>query len=144
MLKFSFETLIGGSQTQNFESEIITSLEKYSKLNDSILSKIANRIKQGQEQNLQKGIDIYGKSVAPKKIPNGNPIFVNKGELLQSIVNNKVSNNEWNVFISAGRSKIAQYLIEGRSNMVPREFFGISESLSNEIDRILEQEYSKL
>jgi hypothetical protein len=144
MLKFSFETYIDGKQTQNLESQIITSFQKYSKINESTLQKIVTKIKQGQQSNLKQGLDVFGKAVAPKKIPNGKPIFVDSGELLQSVADNKISSNEWDIFISANRSRIAQHLIQGRSNMVPRQFFGISDTLNREIDNILEQDYSKI
>lgn len=144
MLNFIFETLIDGKQTQNIENSIFTTVEKYSKLNESTLQKIADKIKKSQESNLQNGLDIFGKAVAPKKFSNGKPIFVDSGELQQSVVNNKISSNEWNIFINSNRSKIAQYLIQGRSNMIPRQFFGISSTLEKEIDTILEQDYSKI
>lgn len=144
MLKFKFETFIDNKQTQNIEQEVTTSFEKFVKINDATLSRIADLVKKGQESNLQTGKDIFGQSVAPKKIPNGNPIFVQSGLLLKSVSQNKVSNDEWHIFINSNREKIASYLIEGRSNMVARQFFGISDKLSKDIDNILEKDYSRI
>ena len=144
MLKIELGTYVNGSQTQNFDSQIISSIEKFTKLNDSTLSKIANLLKQGVEKNLQSGTDIFGGAVQGKKVANGKPIFQNTGELLKSVMQQQVAKDEWNIFINSNRSQIASYLQTGTDTMPPRQFFGISDSTDKQIDTILNQSFSTL
>lgn len=144
MIKFQFDTLVNGSKTQNFDRQIITSIEKFTKLNDGTLSKVANLLNRKVVENLQQGKDIRGNAVAPKKNPNGKPIFQNSGQLLQSIAQQQISKNEWNIFVNANRSTIASFLQTGTDSMPPREFFGVSSQTEKEVDSILDQSFSSL
>jgi len=142
MIKFKLDTSVNGSKTQNFEKQIITSIENFTKLNDSTLSKIANLLNNKVVENLQQGKDIRGNAVAPKKQPNGKPIFQNSGQLLKSITQQQVNKNEWNIFVNANRSTIASFLQTGTDTMPPREFFGVSAQTEKEVDTILDQSFS--
>lgn len=144
MIKFDLESYVNSTVTQDIEKSIFNSVEKFTKINDSTLAKIATKIKQSQEENLKQGKDIYGNAVAPKKKDNGKPIFVNSGELLNSVQEQKVNNNEYNIFISANRSEIAGYLIQGTANMTARKFFGISDQLSKQIDNIIQEDFRSM
>lgn len=125
--------------------EITQWLQRKTEINGDQLKRISNAVKEGIEKNIESGKLWLGGSVSPlrpstiKRKGNTRPL-VETGRLLKSILNRKVSDSLYEVFVTVDRSDVANWLVNGTQRMVARDFFGLTPEADKAIDRILEEE----
>ncbi len=115
-------------------NEILLTLPIHLKLKETVKKDISEFIRKDIEKNLYSGTGLDGAGLKPKKY--GGRLFFQTGALLQS-VSKQVYPKGARVYIAPVRSQIANYLNSGTSRIPQREFFGISQRVTNEIDSYL-------
>lgn len=141
MINLDITTKTTGKDNNDITS-FINIGDEYHKLILEHLSEIADIVKKGIEDNLKTGTDIFGNAVAPKKSGKGK-IFVDTGELLNSVLSQKTGVDSYQVYINSNRSTIMYYLNEGTDKMVARQAFGLSNKTNEKIDEYIKQLTSK-
>jgi len=135
-----------------FEFELNGDLFKKEMYVDIPLKQMAREIKKDNEKNLRTPKSFDGSGLAPlkegyyKKKKAGKPIFdgFRKGsaKLMNSVIDKKISNEEYHVTINDKNKMIMYYLQTGAGNMAGgRKGFGITEGTVN---RIFKQYPSKV
>lgn len=147
MLNADLKIFVEGKEftSDNWVSQTIQDIRKFSTVNPSQLKRIAEAVKEGIEKNISTGQKFSGGNVAPLKQSTitkkgfSRPLF-ETGQLLNSVQMNQISENAYDVFISSNRSVIASYLNFGTERIPERPFFGVSSAVQKRIDEILAEE----
>ena len=125
--------------------EVIQDIKKFTSVNPTQLTEIAEAVKLGIERNIANAQKYTGGAVSPLSLStirqkgSSRPLF-QTGELLGSVKLTQSGVSTFEVFISSNRSEIASYLNFGTSRMPARPFFGISEAVLRQIDEILKKD----
>lgn len=116
-------------------------------VNPEKFAKIVELIRKSKETNVQTGVDINGRSLAPlkpstikSKMRKGKllAILYETGQLYNSVKSRMINPSEAEVYISSNRSEVAKHLIFGNKNMSARNFFfGTGINLQQKIEKIL-------
>lgn len=124
--------------------DIFPLIEKDINVKESQLYQIAKILKEDIDNNLQTGKDYFGNAVqplAPSTVARKGHgrVFYEYGDLFKSILYQKISSSEFEVYVANSRDLILSYLQQGnKSNNLPkREPFGISKNAENKIDKVL-------
>lgn len=123
---------------------LIPLLEQELTVTDSQLNQIAKIVRDDVTQNLEKGLDYFGNpvsSLAPSTIKRKghSRVFFETGELFKSILYQKVTSNEYEVYINSSRDLIMSYLQQGSkaNNLPKREAFGVTTNAQLQIEKVL-------
>jgi len=114
--------------------EVLFKLPIVLRLKSEIRTDLSELIRKDIEKNLQDGTGIDGASLTPKK--HGGRLFVQSGQLLNSVIK-QIYKESAIVSISPIRAQIATYINNGTKRMPQRQFFGLSQRVTAEIDRYL-------
>lgn len=111
-------------------------------LKESKLDDIAEVIQSRIQDNLFRSKEYLGGPAEPNRpltiAKKGHgKVFFHTGELYRSILKDRISDKEREVFVAEGRSQIAYWLQYGTRKMKPRPFFGITPEAMAEIKNIL-------
>lgn len=145
---FNLTTYVNGSETQDF-TVIADLFDTKLKSTFEVLDELAEIIKIGILQNLNSGLNYDGSPVASDKESTirkkgHSNVFFDSGSLYDSIEKQKINDAEYGIFVSANRSKVAQYLQTGTSNMVSRPFFGIGGNMESKITDVLKTQLQNI
>lgn len=114
-------------------------------IDEQKLDEITALVKEKIEENLFHSKTYFGEAVEPNapmtiRLKGHGKVFFDSGELYRSVLSNRISTLEREVFIASGRSHIAMWLQYGTKHMPARPFFGISDETLTKIQNIILKE----
>lgn len=143
MIKFEVDIIKNGVSvsSEEFADTLVSEIKFLFGLDEKHLKEITELVTDWIYENIHSGIDIFGNKVARKKRPSKiggyTPFLGNEGLLYQGVLNKKISEQEYEVYIRPDRQEVASYLIKGTKYMPSRMFFGVSDVLINKINEYI-------